>query len=165
MTFLFSLIRVCCSFCLDWNGFFFHRYLLSWLLHPCLPRESGHTQVPVYSSKCSPAVHLTSMASPSMQLQKMLQTAASGWAKKPLRRGHTSVGFGGSVAKQRNIIVTYTRYVYSIIVSTILNEYARSVISRENWTSLTQQPQPIYKIRVYDGEHEQVEIAAHLMGN
>lgn len=32
------------------------------------PALSGHTHVPLYSSKCSPVVHVISIASPSMQL-------------------------------------------------------------------------------------------------
>lgn len=72
-------------------------YSLSWLLHPCLPADAGHTQVPEYSSKCRPDVHLTSVCSPSMQLKKMLHTVGSGWAKNPLRRGQFSLALGGSV--------------------------------------------------------------------
>lgn len=37
-------------------------------LHPSRLAVSGHTHVPEYSSKCKPAVHIISMASPSMQL-------------------------------------------------------------------------------------------------
>lgn len=63
---------------------------------------SGQTQVPLYSSKCKPTVHFISRASPSMQLQKILQTDSSGWAKKPFLRGQNLEDFGSS--KNVNLI-------------------------------------------------------------
>lgn len=66
-------------------------------MHPSRLAVSGQTQVPEYSSKCKPAVHVFSIALPSMQLKKVLQTAGFGWAKNPFLRGHFSlVPFGGS---------------------------------------------------------------------
>lgn len=67
-------------------------------MHPSRLAVSGQTQVPEYSSKCKPAVHVFSIALPSMQLKKVLQTAGFGWAKNPFLRGHFSlVPFGASI--------------------------------------------------------------------
>lgn len=54
------------------------KILPSGVLHPSRFAESGQTHVPLYSSKCNPAVHLISIASPSIQLKNTLQTAGSG---------------------------------------------------------------------------------------
>lgn len=90
--------------------------LLSVSAQPDLPAASGHTQVPEYSSKWRPAVHLTSMASPSMQFMNTLQTEGSGCAKKPLRRGHRGDGLGGSVYMKIRIIMTKWQNYSSFIV-------------------------------------------------
>lgn len=58
---------------------------------------AGHTHVPVYSSKWRLAVQVISVLSPSIQLQKTLQTVSSGCAKKPFLRGHSSLPWGSSV--------------------------------------------------------------------